>query len=181
MTIPPSDQGPLAGSLLLQQLLATAPSYCAPATTVATTVATSSTPDDLGGMPEIAGLIQAIQKHGPVQTVQVHLQHLALHEMVFCVVDILDLQQQKGEVLGLIVTHIWENYVVPEKLWEYYEGGESRFKDNVAYAEFIVPTLESAKLSVRQLEKSVAEGSPAPSSNASFMPLRRQRDIPVAG
>ncbi|RPA88614.1 hypothetical protein L873DRAFT_1908264, partial [Choiromyces venosus 120613-1] len=94
---------------------------------------------------EISVLIRAIQKHGPLRTVPAHLQGLSKVEKALQVVDMLNLHQQQGEVLAVIVAHVWENYVVPEILWEHYHGGESRFKDDVAYDEFIAPTLQSVK------------------------------------
>ena len=102
---------------------------------------------DLTISVEISGLIKAIQKHGSVRTVQAHLERLTKNEKALHVVKMLNLHQQQGEVLAGIVTHMWENYVIPEKLWEHYEGGESRFKEDVAYKEFIVPALEYAKAS----------------------------------
>ncbi|RPA88616.1 hypothetical protein L873DRAFT_1908267 [Choiromyces venosus 120613-1] len=105
---------------------------------------------------QISGLIKVIQKHGPVHTVQAHLQGLTKAEKALHIVDMLNLHQQQGEVLAVIVSHLWDTYVVPEKLWEHYEGGESRFKEDISYDEFIVPTLTSAKASKGWTERHIS-------------------------
>ncbi|RPA91063.1 hypothetical protein L873DRAFT_1872448 [Choiromyces venosus 120613-1] len=105
---------------------------------------------------EISGLMNAIQKHGPVRIVQAHMQGLTKAEKALHIVDMLNLHQQQREVLAVIVSHLWDTYLVPEKLWEHYEGGESHFKEDISYDEFIAPTLTSAKASKGQKERHIS-------------------------
>ncbi|RPA93934.1 hypothetical protein L873DRAFT_1941310 [Choiromyces venosus 120613-1] len=142
---PPSEAG----------LFGASSSVAPPVMEAAATTGTHET-NEVRISAEISGLIRAIQKHGPVRTVQAHLQGLSKAEKALQVVDMLNLHQQQGEVLAVIVAHVWENYVVPEKLWEHYHGGESRFKEDGAYDEFIAPTLQSVKVSQSRKNKQIS-------------------------
>jgi len=102
---------------------------------------------------EIPGLIGAIQKHGPAQTIQAQLQSLTLADQALTVVDMLNLFKQQGVVCGVAVTHIWENYVREERLWEHYEGGKSKFMQDVYFSDFVEPTIKAAKVSEKYKAK----------------------------
>ncbi|RPA89725.1 hypothetical protein L873DRAFT_1849177 [Choiromyces venosus 120613-1] len=116
---------------------------------------TGSDPDDEVSSQDFR-LDTSHQKHWPVRTVQAHLQGLSKVEKALQVEDMLNLYQPQGEVLAIIVAHVWENYVVPEKLWEDYHGRESRFKEDVAYNEFIAPILQSVKVSQSWKNKQIS-------------------------
>ena len=96
---------------------------------------------------DIAGLIRAIQEHGPEQTVQAELSHLTTADQAQAVVDILNLYQQQREVAGVVVNYIWKQYVVREQLWNHYEGGERKFKQDIDYTNFIHPAIKASESS----------------------------------
>ena len=102
---------------------------------------------------EFSGLIGSIQKHGPAQTINAHLQSLSLADQALTVVDMLNLFKQQGEVCGVAVTHIWENYVSQERLWEHYQGGESQFMKDVYFSDFVEPAIKAAKASEKYKAK----------------------------
>ncbi|RPA89734.1 hypothetical protein L873DRAFT_1849181 [Choiromyces venosus 120613-1] len=153
---------------------------------MATTVASTSIPDDCHGTPKIAGLIEAIQKYRPVQTMQAHLQGLVPHEKVLCVVDILNVGQQQVPILESVKVSTIQllAFLDPST------GAGQHVTENgtpqvpcdpalLAILPLILPATPS--LSVHQLERSIAEASPVPCSSSSLTPLPRQREILVAG
>ncbi|PUU73167.1 hypothetical protein B9Z19DRAFT_1069216 [Tuber borchii] len=105
---------------------------------------------------KFTGFTGEIQKHGPVLPVQNHLRGLTKAEMALAVVEMLNLHQQHSEVLGVVVTHIWEYYIVPGKLWEHYEGGKSQFMEDVAFSEFVGPTIKSSKATQSRKLRNIA-------------------------
>lgn len=94
-------------------------------------------------------LIPAIQKYGPAQAVQAHMQDLTKAEKAQTVVDLLNLHDQAAEAIGVMVTYIWEMFVVPEHLMDHYEGGATKFLQDVYYNEFVLPTIEASKATDR--------------------------------
>jgi len=38
--------------------------------------------------------------------------------------DLLNLHNQHGKVLWVVVSHIWDDYLLPMKLSEHYQGGK---------------------------------------------------------
>ena len=123
------------------------PAYASPATALLALGAMETISGD------ISGLIEAIQKHGPAQTIQAHLQPLTLADQALTAVDMLNLFNQQREVSGVAVTHIWENYVRQERLWEHYQGGESQFMQDVCFSDFVEPTIKAAKASEKYKAK----------------------------
>ena len=95
-------------------------------------------------------LEQAVQSEGPARLVQSRLCGLSQTELALAVVDLLNVNREENELLAVIVTHIWENYVLPRRLWDYYEGGEERFMEAVGYTEFIEPALKSTSESQKR-------------------------------
>jgi len=116
---------------------------------------TTFKPDKLQPLMKLTGLTRAVQKHGPVRPLQSHLHGLAPAEMALAVVDLLNTHKEHSEVLGVVVSHIWEYYVLPEKLWEHYEGGKIKFMEDVAYDDFVGPTLESADITLSRKRRNI--------------------------
>ncbi|KAG0122866.1 hypothetical protein HOY82DRAFT_619776 [Tuber indicum] len=114
------------------------------------------TVNDIQPFVRFTGLTQEVQKHGPVRPVKDHLGGLTKAEMALAVVNMLNLHQQQSEVLGVVVSHIWEYYVLPERLWEHYDGGKSQFMEDIAFREFVSPTLKSAKESQNRRARNMA-------------------------
>ena len=81
---------------------------------------------------KFTGLTRAVQRHGPVRPLQSYLDGLTQAEMALAVVDLLNLQHQHSEVLGVVVSHIWNNYVLPQKLWQHYMGGKHKFMEEIS-------------------------------------------------
>ena len=96
---------------------------------------------------KFTGLTREVKRHGPVRPLQSCLDGLTQAEMALAVVDLLSLHHQHSEVLWVVVSHIWNYYVLPQKLWEHYEGGKHKFMEDVSYDEFVGPTLEFASVS----------------------------------
>ena len=128
----------------------------APASGATEAVAGSAASKQLKPLMKFTGLTQEVQRHGPVRPLQSHLHGLTQAEMALAVVDLLNLHHQHGEVLGVVVSHIWDYYVVPEKLWEHYKGGKNQFMEDICYREFVGPTLESAKVSMNRKMRNIA-------------------------
>jgi len=102
---------------------------------------------DLNESSLLATLTEGLQSSGLENTVEQHLGGLPNAQKVVQVVDIFNLFQEHNESLEGVVRYIWERYVLPQKLWEYYDGGEAQFKQNIAYDRFIAPVLVSASAS----------------------------------
>lgn len=102
---------------------------------------------------DIAGLIRDIQKHGLEQTIEAQLSYLATADQALVVVDILNSYQQQEEVAGVVVSDIWKKYIVRERLWNHYQGGEQKFKQDIDYSNFVYPKIEAAKGSELKLIK----------------------------
>ncbi|RPA88423.1 hypothetical protein L873DRAFT_1815283, partial [Choiromyces venosus 120613-1] len=97
---PPSDAGP-PGACSSPASPSAALLSTASQVIQAGAITTTSRARDPQISVEISGLIKAIQKHGPVRTVQAHLQGLTKAEKALHVVDMLNLHQQQGEVLAV--------------------------------------------------------------------------------
>lgn len=119
----------------------TAPGTCSPRIE---TIGTSPSSNDNEESSLLVRLIGGLQKHGTEQTVQALLEGLTKAEMALHIVDIFELAYQNREMLGSVVHHIWEKYVLPEELWVYYDGGETKFKKHIAYDSFISKTVKFA-------------------------------------
>ena len=102
------------------------------------------------------GLIQAVQAQGAEGTIQARLEGLTMAEKALMVVDMLTLSEKNTEIIGLIVDHLWNTYVVPERLWEHYDGGEDKFKEDISFTDFIQPTLASAAQTRRRKENQLS-------------------------
>ena len=105
---------------------------------------------------DIFSLIQAIQEDGPAKTVQDYLEPLGLADQALTVVDLLHLCRRLGEVAGAIVTHIWEDFIAHDQLWDHYQGGKSQFLKDIDYKNFVHPTLKAAKASEKAKVKNIA-------------------------
>ena len=117
----------------------TAPETCQPTNE---TIGTSPSSNDNEKSSLLVRLIVGLQKDGTEQTVQALLEGLTKAEIALHVVDIFELASHNREMLSSVVHHIWEKYVLPEKLWLYYDGGEAKFKKHIAYDRFISKTVK---------------------------------------
>ena len=110
------------------------------------THAAAATPD-LAMSAEISPLLQGIQLQGVDEMIQqrFNFNGLTMEEKAVMVVGILGEQAQQAEVTGSLVDHLWTMHVVPQKLWEYYDGGEDKFLQDVDFARFVKPALDSAE------------------------------------
>jgi len=104
----------------------------------------------------IAQLMQAVQEQGVEMTMQTRFAALTLTQKASMVVNMLNIGNEQAEVVGMLVDHVWNTYVLPETLWNHYEGGEVQFKKDVGFDNYIVPTLKLAAETRRRKAREIA-------------------------
>jgi len=121
----------------------------------------STAPPDLSRSAEISHLFQGIQVQGVEEMIQPHFEGLTMAQKAVMVVEMLSGRAQQAEVIGSLVDHLWNIYVVPQKLWEYYDGGEDKFMEDVDFTRFVQPTLDSAASTRSRKERELSTIGPA--------------------
>jgi len=115
----------------------------------------TAVPDEVQQLTKFDPLFQAVRKHGPLPTLKHHMKGLTQAEKAVLVVDMFNRFQEESEVLGVVMTHLWEYYVLRENLWEHYEGGKERFYQDIDFQEFVCPKLKSAKETQSRKERNI--------------------------
>jgi len=123
------------------------------------TLASTAAPD-LPKSVEVSHLFQGIQSQGVEEFIQPHFEGLTMAQKAVAVVEMLSGPAQQAEVIGSFVDHLWNIYVVPQRLWEYYDGGEDAFKEDIDFTSFVQPTLVSAASTRSRKERELSTIQP---------------------
>lgn len=106
-------------------------------------------------LPEITDLIKAVHQHGADNSFEAYMESMAMVERVAVIVEVINLHQEQSEMVTASLAYLWNTYVVPEKLWNYYEGGEDKFREDISYTDRIAPVLREARESENQKGRSI--------------------------
>lgn len=94
---------------------------------------------------EITDLIKAVHQYGADNSFEAYMEGMATVERAAVIVEVINLHQEQSEMVTASLAYLWNTYVLPEKLWNYYEGGEDKFREDISYTERIAPVLREAR------------------------------------